>query len=94
MSLWFLSLRLSRDAFVFSVTAVFALNGIAQIVVLAIQGLFVPDLLWPGLALIPLTLFFAPVGLKIRERVSVPAFERFTMALLAASAMSIFIRLF
>ena len=93
-SLWFLSLRLPRDAFVFSVTAIFALNGITQIVVLAIQGLFVPDLLWPALALIPLTLFFVPVGLRIRERVSIPAFERFTMTLLAASAMSIFIRLF
>jgi len=94
VSLWFLSLRLPRDAFVFSVTAVFALNGIAQIVVLAIQGLFVPDLLWPALALIPLTLFFVPVGLRIREHVSIPAFERFTMTLLAASALSIFVRLF
>ena len=75
-------------------TAIFAVNGITQIVVLAIQGLFVPDLLWPALALIPLTLFFVPVGLKIRERVSIPAFERFTMTLLAASALSIFIRLF
>ena len=94
VSLWFLGLRLPRDVFVFSVTAVFALNGITQLIVLALRGLFVPDLLWPALALIPVTLFSVPVGLRVRERVSIPVFERFTMTLLAASAMSIFIRLF
>lgn len=91
---WFLSLGLTREAFVYSITAAFLVSGVAQIIALAAQGLFVGDVLWLGLALVPLVLVILPIGLRIRDRLSLPTFERVILVILVASGVSILVRMF
>lgn len=91
---WFMSLGLSRDTYIFCITWTFALTGLVQVVVFAIQGTFTMRLLLLGLALIPVALVMLPVGVLIRERISVELFERAVVGLLVISAASIVIRLF
>lgn len=90
---WFLSLGLARDAYIFGVAVVFALTGIVQAVVFTIQGTFTLGLLGLGVLLIPLAVLVFPVGVRIRERVSLKAFERLVLVLLAASAVSLLVRI-
>ena len=90
---WFLSVGISRDAFIFSIATVFALSGFAQIVVLAIQGLFTPTLIALGAALIPLSFLIFPFGKKLRDMASPQMFERVVLGLLMCSAISLVLRL-
>jgi uncharacterized membrane protein YfcA len=90
---WFLSLGLSRDTYIFCITWTFALTGMVQIVVFAIQGTFTLRLLLLGLGLIPVALAMLPIGVLIRERISVQVFERAVVGMLIISAASIVIRL-
>ena len=90
---WFLSVGISRDAFIFSIATVFALSGLVQIVVLAAQGLFTPTLLALGAALIPLSFLIFPLGRRLRDKASPELFERIVLGLLMASAVSLTLRL-
>lgn len=90
---WFLSLGLSRDAYLISIASAFALTGVAQLIVLAVQGLFTRELLLLSLALIPLSLVAFPIGERIRARISIAAFHRIVLVLLAASAVSLVARI-
>lgn len=90
---WFLSVGLSRDAYLLSIGAVFALTGIAQLVVVGLQGVFTVELFSLGMALIPLTLLSFPAGVVIRERVSTDTFHRIILVLLATSAVSLVVRI-
>lgn len=89
---WFLSVGLSRDAYLYSVSITFILTVFAQVVLLAVQGLFTWTLLALGLALIPLAVLVFPLGLKIRQHVSVEVFERLVLVLLAVSIVLLLIR--
>lgn len=91
---WVLSLGLSQSAYVMSIAFVFALTGIAQIIVLAVQGLFTAELLGLGLALIPLSLLAFPIGVATRQRISLEAFHRIVLVMLGLSAVSLLARMF
>lgn len=91
---WFLSLGLTRDAFLLSVAAVFSLSGIVQIVVLLLQGLYTRELFLLSMALIPLSLFLFPVGERIGRKISIHMFHRSVLMLLALSAVSLVVRMF
>ncbi len=90
---WFLSVGIGRDAFVYSIALFFTLTGIMQIVVAAIDQLFTRDILTIGILLVPLSLVSVPIGEAIRERISVAAFERVVIGLLAVSATTLLLRL-
>ena len=65
---WFLSLGLSREAFLFSISAVFSLSGAVQIIALLLQGLFTWELFLLSVALIPLSFLLFPLGARIGKR--------------------------
>lgn len=90
---WFLSLGLSRDAYLFAVTAFFSITGIVQIVVLASQQLFTTRLLLLGLMLVPVSVVMFPIGVAARNRLSVVSFERVVLALLAFSGISLIVKM-
>lgn len=90
---WFLSLGLKRDTYIFAVAMVFGITGFVQIVVLAVQGVFTAELLLIGAALIPVAQLVFPVGVAVRNRVSVEVFRRLVLLLLALSAVSLVLRM-
>lgn len=89
---WFLSLNLARDAYIYAIGMVFALSGVLQLGVLAIQGSFTRDLFLIGIALIPVAFAIFPLGAIVRNRISVVAFERIVLVLLAASGLSLLVK--
>lgn len=90
---WFLSVGISRDAYLLAIASTFSLTGVAQIVVLAAQGLFTAELFALSLALIPLAFLVFPLGVRIRERISVETFHNIVLVLLAVSAVSLLVRI-
>jgi len=93
VSPWFLSTGLSRDGYIFSVATVFSMIGLAQIIVLGAQERLGGDSTVVSLLLIPLAFALFPFGRKLRERVSLAMFEYAILVLLAASALSLAIKL-
>lgn len=88
---WFHGYRLTPRGYVFTVTAVFGVTGLAQIVVLAGQGAFEADLLWAS-ALAGLAVLVAiPLGLRLRSRLERTGFERAVLAALLISAVALVI---
>ncbi len=90
---WFLSLELTRKAYLLSVSAAFMLAGAAQISVFAVRGLFTMELFLLSVSLIPLSQLVFPIGARIGDRVSVEVFRRMVMVLLAISAASLVVRM-
>ncbi len=89
---WFLSLNVARDAYIYAVAMVFALSGVLQIGVLSVQGAFTVPTLLLGLSLIPVAFAIFPLGAIVRDRISVVAFERIVLVLLAVSALSLLVK--
>jgi len=90
---WFLILGLTRDTLVHALAAFFALTGIIQIFVFALRGVLTTRLLGLGVALIPVALLMFPLGVQIRQRISLVAFQRLVLVLLAGSAVSLLVRI-
>ena len=90
---WYLSVDIERDTFIYSIAAFFALTQIGQLGVAAVSNLYTADTILIGLALIPLSLISLPIGAAIRERISVSAFEKLVIGLLAISALTLLARL-
>lgn len=89
---WFHGYRLSKNAFVFSVTALFFVSGVAQLVVFVARGEFDRDrLLAAGLALIA-TVAVMPVGTRLRARLGGRTFENLILGLLVVSGLSLLFR--
>lgn len=90
---WIHSYRLSRNAYIFSVTLLFAVAGAAQIPTLVLSGRM--DGLWAVavLACLP-ALATIPVGGRLRDRFSSAGFDRFVVLTLAASVVGLGIRTF
>ena len=93
ISPWYLSFKLSRSAYIFAITSVFAVSGLAQIVVLALQGSFTSDLTRVALLLVPGTLAAQPIGLRLREKLSAKVFDSSVVTILIASALSILVKI-
>jgi len=90
---WFLILGLRRDTLVHALAAFFALTGIIQIFVFALRGVLTTRLIGLGVALIPVALLMFPLGVRIRQRISLVAFQRLVLFLLAGSAVSLLVRI-
>jgi uncharacterized membrane protein YfcA len=84
---WIAGYRLAPRAYVRSVTFIFGVTGLTQIVVLASQGAFTVDRL-PGMAWAAAAVVVAtPIGIGLRSRLAGPAFERVVLVFLAFSAV-------
>lgn len=90
---WFLSLDRDREVFVYSVAFNFGVTGLVQLVVAGGTGLFSVSSLVLGLALIGPVALSVPIGARIRHRISVDAFEKFVIGLLAVSGLALLLRI-
>lgn len=90
---WLFSYRLSRDAYIYALTTLLSLASISQLLLLIGRGEYDRDrTLAAGLALIPV-LVLIPIGERLRQRLSGPAFERSVLAVLVLSVLGLAIRL-
>ena len=86
---WVHGYRLPPRVFVHTVTFIFGVTGAVQILVLAIQGQFTADrLLAAAAAAVPVAIV-TPLGVRLRDRLAGPAFERAVLAVLLVSAVSL-----
>jgi uncharacterized protein len=92
VAMWFHGYRLSKNAYVFSVTALFFVSGMTQLIVLLVAGEYDRDrLVAAGLALIA-TLAMIPLGTRLRDRIGGELFERLILVLLTVSGFSLILR--
>lgn len=83
------SLRMERGQFVFCVSLVFFVAGVAQVPAMAMAGLFGPtELVLSLLALVP-SMLGIPAGERMARAMSVAWFDRVIMALLVALAIKL-----
>jgi uncharacterized membrane protein YfcA len=86
---WVHGYRLPPRVFVHTVTFIFGVTGAVQIVVLAIQGQFTTDrLVAAAVASVPVAIA-TPLGVRLRDRLAGPAFDRAVLAVLLLSAVSL-----
>ncbi len=90
---WVHSYRLPRDAHILSVTVLFFITGLAQTGVLVIDGELGGRVAATLLACIPV-LASIPVGTRMRDRMSGPAFDYAVIAVLVLSAVALLTRTF
>lgn len=86
---WIHGYRLSPRAFVNSVTLIFGVTGLAQIVVLLFQGGFTGDRLIAALVAGVAVVVATAVGLRLRRRLAGHAFERIVLGVLVVSAVAL-----
>jgi uncharacterized protein len=92
VAMWFHGYQLSKNAYVFSVTALFFVSGLTQLVVLLIAGEYDRDrFAAAGLALVA-TLAMIPLGTRLRDRIGGETFERLILILLVVSGLSLILR--
>lgn len=92
VAMWFHGYRLSKNAYVYSVTAVFLVSGATQAIVLLVDGRFDRErTLAAGLAFVA-TFAVMPLGTRLRHRLAGPTFERLVIALVAASGISLVVQ--
>jgi uncharacterized membrane protein YfcA len=90
---WIHSYRLARSAHIFSVTSLFFITGLAQLIVLVGSGELSGRVLATLLACIPV--FAAiPIGTKLRNSVSVRGFDLAIVAMLIVSALALSLQTF
>jgi uncharacterized membrane protein YfcA len=86
---WVHAYRLPPRVFVHTVTLIFGVTGAVQIVVLALQGQFTGErLLAAAAAAVPVAIV-TPLGVRLRDRLAGPTFERVVLAVLLVSAASL-----
>jgi len=92
VAMWVHGYRLPKDAYVFSVTALFLVSGATQLGVLVISGQYDRErLVASGVAIIA-TLCMIPVGTRMRTRIGGVTFERLILGLLVFSGASLVVR--
>lgn len=90
---WIHSYRLSREAYVFSVTAIFGLTGGAQLLLLVAAGEFTAErTLVAVLAFIPV-LAMIPLGTRLRGRLDGRGFELAVLGVIATSGAALLLKL-
>jgi len=94
VALWFHGYRLSKDAYVFCVTAVFLVSGVAQLVVLIGADAFGRDRLIASAVGLVATLLVMPLGTRVRDRLAGDTFERLILFILVLSGFSLLWRAF
>ena len=89
VAIWFHAYRLSKNAYVLSVTALFLAGGLSQLGVLIATGLFdEARSLASGVALAA-TLAAMPFGTRLRDHIDTARFEQAILVLLAISGVSL-----
>lgn len=83
---WLHSFRLPRPAYVLSVTTVFGLVGVAQVVALAALGRYTWGRVGASALALAVVAVGLPLGSRLARRVSPGAFDRVVVVLLVASA--------
>jgi uncharacterized membrane protein YfcA len=86
---WVHGYRLPPRVFVHTVTFIFGVTGAVQIVVLAAQGQFTADRLVAAAAASVPVAIATPLGVRLRDRLAGPAFDRAVLAVLLLSAVSL-----
>ncbi len=87
---WHHGLRLSREAFILSIATAFLLTGTAQIAVLGARG-ELSGRLGVSAVLTIIVLGTIPIGSRLRDRLSGPAFERLVLVMVAASGLGLLV---
>jgi uncharacterized membrane protein YfcA len=88
---WVHGYRLAPRVFVHTVTFIFGVTGAVQILVLVAQGQFGTDrLVAAAVATVPVAAV-TPLGVRLRDRLAGPAFERAVLVVLLVSAVSLVI---
>lgn len=86
---WVHAYRLPPRVFVHTVTFIFGVTGAVQIVVLALQGQFTANRLVAAAAAAVPVAIVTPLGVRLRDRLAGPTFERVVLAVLLVSAASL-----
>jgi uncharacterized membrane protein YfcA len=81
---WFHGLRLSADAFVFSISTAFLIAGATQSVVFGVRGTL-DGRITVSVLLSVLVVATIPLGSRLRRRLSIETFRRLVLLLLAGS---------
>lgn len=89
---WIHAYRLPRDAFVFSITAMFLVSGATQVGVLAARGEYDAGRLAAAALALVISLAVMPLGTRTRDRLAHRGFDRAVLAVLAASALALVVR--
>jgi len=89
---WLHGYRLTKTAYVFSVTLIFGVTGAVQVGVLATQGAFTVDRLQASAVALAAVVVMIPLGLSLRERLAGPTFERAVLGVLVVSAVALLYR--
>ncbi len=92
VAMWFHGYRLGKDAYVFSVTLLFLLAGVAQILVLAAGDELDRDRLRAAALALVATMVVIPFGTSLRARLEGRTFEHIVLVLLMVSAVSLLVR--
>jgi len=92
VAMWIHGYRLNKNAYIYSVTMLFLVGGVAQLVVLAATGEFTDDRLTAvGVAAVA-ALSMVPIGTRLRGKLSGEKFEKLVVVLLVVSAVSLLVR--
>lgn len=89
---WLYAYRLPRDAYIFSLSVLFLVAGLAQITSLASIGAYDSDRLVAAAVGFGPVLAVLPAGEYLRARLSGSQFDRVVLALLAASGVTLVVR--
>lgn len=89
---WLYAYRLPRDAYIFGLSVLFLLSGVAQITTLASIGAYDASRLIAAAVGFGPVLAMLPVGEHLRARLSGSQFDRVVLALLAASGVTLIVR--
>ncbi len=92
VAMWLHGYRLSKDAYVFALTVVFLVAGVAQLAVLVLTGEFDQERNIASLVALVATLMMVPIGTRLRSRVDAVAFERLILILLVFSGAALLYR--
>lgn len=88
---WIHGFRLPARAYVHAVTLIFGITGLAQVVVLAAQGQFTGARVGASLVAAVPVVAAIPLGLRLRNRLTGPAFERVVLGVLLLSAVALLV---
>jgi uncharacterized membrane protein YfcA len=92
VAMWVHGYRLSKNAYVFSVTSLFLVAGLAQLVVLVSTGQFRREHLIASSVALLATLCMLPVGTRMRSRIGGRLFDRLILGLLVLSGAALVMR--
>ena len=91
---WLYAYRLPRDAYIFSLSVLFLIAGLAQISSLAAIGAYDSDRLIAAAVGFGPVVAMLPVGERLRARLSGSQFDRVVLGLLAAAGVTLVVRAF